>query len=252
MKDKSKSSSIAVLIPIYQAELTLEEKASLKQCVAVLNKYPAILVKPEKLDVTFIQKEYPDLQAVSFSDDYFTGTDAYNRLLVSIDFYKTFQTYEYVLIYQLDAFVFKDELEQWCQKGYDYIGAPSFHWSELDALPASEKDKFSNALSSRRLVLNGGLSLRKISSFIRYLNIYNRFYKPWKGNEDMLFSQDATRLIPMKLFLKLPSWQEALLFAFEKSPEASYELTGHKLPFGCHAWQRYDPQFWSKFIDIRV
>jgi len=82
------------------------------------------------------------------------------------------------------------------------------------------------------------------------LKIYNRFYPTWKGNEDMLFSLEATRLIPMKLFIRLPTWQQALRFAFEKSPAASYELTDHALPFGCHAWERYDPAFWQKFIEV--
>ena len=29
-----------------------------------------------------------------------------------------------MLIYQLDAFVFQDDLAYWCQQNYDYIGAP--------------------------------------------------------------------------------------------------------------------------------
>ncbi len=38
-------------------------------------------------------------------------------------FYKQFLNYEYILIYQLDAFVFKDELN-YCSQGIDYVGAP--------------------------------------------------------------------------------------------------------------------------------
>lgn len=30
------------------------------------------------------------------------------------------------MIYQLDAWVFNDELSSWCSLGYDYIGAPFF------------------------------------------------------------------------------------------------------------------------------
>jgi hypothetical protein len=25
-----------------------------------------------------------------------------------------------------------------------------------------------------------------------------------------------------------------------------YELNGHELPFGCHAWERYDRAFWEE------
>lgn len=219
--------------------------------MAVLQDYPVKIFKPRSLNLDHLKEEYPVLDLIAFDDMHFTGIDAYNKLLISIEFYRSFLPYEYMLIYQLDAFVFRDELLQWCRKGYDYIGAPSLHQTEFDALPASSGKEFAEALSSRRYVLNGGLSLRRIPAFIRYLNIYNRFYPAWAGNEDMLFSQEATRLFPMKLFLKLPSWQEALRFSFEKSPAATFELTNHGLPFACHAWERYDPQFWKSYIPVK-
>ena len=241
-------SLVAVVIPVYQANLTEAEQMSLRQCMHVLGNYPVIIVKPESLDLSAFRQQYPSLIFQSFDNSFFTNVDAYNRLMVSIDFYKTFTAYEYILIYQLDAFVFRDELKAWCAKGYDYIGAPSLHQPEFDTIPAESAQDFAHALSTQRVVLNGGLSLRRIPSFLRYLKIYNIFYPAWKGNEDMLFCQEATRLKPMKLFMKLPEWREALRFAFEKSPAASYELTNHQLPFACHAWERYNAAFWTPFI----
>ena len=243
--------SVAILIPVYRRELTSNEKESLGQCMKVLGNYPVFLVKPDGLSVEQITGEYPALKVCSFPDTYFTGTDSYNRLLISTAFYRPFLPYEYVLIYQLDAYVFKDELPYWCSQGLDYVGAPTIHKEEFDALPATEKEEFAQALSSHRLVFNGGLSLRRVAGMMRYLRIYNTFYPGWKGNEDMLFSLEATRLKPMKFFIKLPTWEQALRFSFEKSPAASYELTGHLLPFGCHAWERYDPEFWRNYIPRR-
>ena len=239
--------SAAVLIPIYKTTLGPTERASLAQCVSVLGKYPVLLVKPESLVLSDILQEFPTLRTEPFADHYFTGTDSYNQLLTSPDFYRRFAAYEHILIYQLDAYVFRDELPYWCAQGLDYLGAPGLHRAEYDSLPAEKAAQFADALSQNRLVFNGGLSLRRVSAMIRYLKIYNLFYPAWKGNEDMLFSREATRLLPMKPFLKLPTWQEALRFAFEKSPAASYELTNHKLPFGCHAGERYAPEFWKNF-----
>lgn len=243
-------SSVAVVIPVYQASMTDAEQISLRQCMNVLGNYPVIVVKPAALDLSAFKQQYPSLTFQSFDNSFFTGVDAYNRLMVSVDFYRAFTAYEYILIYQLDAFVFRDELQKWCGKGYDYIGAPSLHQPEFDCIPAESARDFAHALSTHRVVLNGGLSLRKISSFLRYLKIYNIFYPAWIGNEDMLFCQEATRLKPMKLFMNLPEWREALHFAFEKSPAASYELTDHQLPFACHAWERYDAAFWAPFIAV--
>lgn len=242
--------SVAVLVPLYQTALSLAERASLAQCLRVLGTYPIILIKPETLPVAPILNEFPTLRTQAFADHFFTGTDSYNTLLTSPDFYRNFTEYEYVLIYQLDAYVFRDELPYWCGQKLDYIGAPTVHQEAFDALPAGAEQEFARTLTTQRIVFNGGLSLRRVQGLIRYLNIYQRFYPVWQGNEDMLFSLEATRLIPMKLFIRLPTWQQALRFAFEKSPAASYELTQNQLPFGCHAWERYDPEFWQKFIAL--
>lgn len=242
--------SVAVLVPLYQMALSVAERASLDQCVRTLGAYPTILVKPEKLAVDLLLEDFPMLRTVSFPDHFFTGTDSYNKLLTSPDFYRRFVDYDYILIHQLDAYVFRDELPYWCGQKFDYVGAPTVHQEAYDALPAGAEQDFAQTLTSQRIVFNGGLSLRRVQGLIRYLKIYNRFYPAWQGNEDMLFSLEATRLIPMKLFIRLPTWQQALRFAFEKSPAASYELTDHALPFGCHAWERYAPAFWQEFIKI--
>ena len=248
MKGENQNPSVVIVIPIYQSVLSEAEKLSLRQCLKILGRYPVQVVKPQNLDISKLKEEFPSLEFISFDDSFFKGVDAYNKLLVSVDFYKTFSAYEFMLIYQLDAYVFKDELSEWCKKGFDYIGAPSLHQEKYNQLPAGSENIYAEALSANRFVLNGGLSLRKIPAFLRYLKIYNLFYPQWIGNEDMLFSQEATRLIPMKMFLKLPTWQQALYFAFEKSPAATYEITNHQLPFACHAWERYDPEFWKSFI----
>ena len=239
---------MVVLIPVYQTELTPSECLSLNQAMKVLSAYPIRLVKPETLDVSDLLINYPAIHAESFDDKYFRNVEGYNELMTSVGFYERFGSYEYLFIYQLDAFVFRDELAYWCGQRFDYIGSPTLHQPEFDALPATAKDYYAEKLSTRRFVLNGGLSLRRTKAFTRYLRIYNFFYPAWKGNEDMLFSQEATRLIPMKLFMKQPGWEQAIRFSFEKSPAASFELTSRKLPFACHAWERYDTSFWKPYI----
>ena len=41
---------------------------------------------------------------------------------------------------------------------------------------------------------------------------------------------------------------EALYFGFECVPRYCFELTGHQLPFGCHAWPKFDREFWEPYI----
>lgn len=245
-----KKPTVVVVIPIYQSELSNSELISLRQCMLVLGKYPITVMKPASLKLEAIEEKYPNITYESFDDQYFTGTTSYNQLLISQAFYERFSGFEYMLIYQLDAFVFRDELKKWCKAGYDYVGSPTLHQEQYNAYPASRSKLYAEALKSNRFVLNGGLSLRRIPAFIRYIKIYNFFYSPWLGNEDMLFSQEATRLLPMRMWMRKPAWNEALTFSFEKSPAAAYKITKEKLPFGCHAWEKYDPDFWRTFIPL--
>lgn len=226
MRDNSR---LAVIVPLYSFQLSENEIVSLNQVKTILDKYDIIAITPPNLSVN--NKYFTRTE--SFSPDFFTSIEAYNRLMLSPDFYRRFQDYEYILIYQLDAFVFSDQLSYFCNLGYDYIGAPWLHGI------------FNYIDSSHYLwhVGNGGLSLRRVESFIRILE--DR--KPLQGeqikNEDLFFSSivdDQFKVAPMEI---------ALQFSFERQVKKCFALNHNQLPFGCHAWSRYDLEFWKPYIE---
>jgi hypothetical protein len=265
----------AVVIPVYKDHLDIYEELSYRQCLKILRVYPIYLVTYRQLDVSVydrISNEYgKQIEKAYFSELFFKGVDAYNDLMMQRQFYKSFATYQYILIYQLDAFVFRDELSYWCGQGFDYIGAPIENpWFE------KHKEKDSKRVVWR--VGNGGFSLRKVEYFNKVLsrrlplmkmkiNNYFRFGElkkiaailGWentisyhvkskgKMNEDVFYSvylQDS--YVPPQL----PSVDTAALFAFEKSPSYMYKRNGQHLPFGCHAYLKYEyEQFWKKIIE---
>ena len=69
--------------------------------------------------------------------------------------------------------------------------------------------------------------------------------KEWQTNEDIFWSQSVPSLIPN---FRIPDVPTALKFAFEFELRTSYEMNQKELPFGCHAWERYDIDFWRPFI----
>lgn len=227
---------VAVVIPIYKEKLSALEEQSLRQCLSILGKHPIIFVAPQLLDLTFLTQWKKEINAIRFADEFFQSTKTYNKLLTNVGFYQAFHQFEYILIYQLDAYVFKDELLEWCAKSYDYVGAPKLRLHHID-----------QGYSCEPLMMNGGLSLRNVRAILRYIRVYNLFFSTWKANEDMMFSFTQKRAYPFRLMLKLPKWREALAFSIEKNPELSLKILG-KLPFGCHAWERYNPKFWEKYI----
>ena len=227
---------VAVVIPLYQTKLNPQEEVSLRQCVRILGKHPIIFVAPESLNLSFLSSFGITPKTIRFKDEYFKSTKTYNKLLTSTVFYEAFANYEYILIYQLDAYVFEDNLLAWCAKGYDYIGAPKLR-----------KHHLKGQTSCSPVLFNGGLSLRRVKPLLRYIKIYQLFFNEWLANEDAMFSFAQRRARPFRFLLRLPHWKEALCFAFEQNPKISYELLGD-LPFGCHAWERYNPTFWKQFI----
>lgn len=231
---------VAIVIPVYQKTLNKNEWKSLRQCKKILGHYPIIFVAPEGLKPDYFQ-EISNHSVQYFHPSYFENTSTYNQLLVSKQFYKCLKAFEYLLIYQLDAYVFRDELPIWCRYGYDYVGSPQLNDNHF------ENPNFRNTLT-KPLVLNGGFSLRKVRSILKLLTIYHLFYGNWPANEDTLFSFYHKRIWPLRFLFKLPTWQTALQFGFENDPEKCFELNKQQLPFGCHAWEKYNPEFWDRYI----
>lgn len=260
------STKAAVIIPVYKPEFSAYELISLAQCLKVLKDYPIIIVKPQALVVDNKVPGISTIQQISFDDRYFADIHGYNELMLSEEFYSKFSKYEYILIHQLDAFVFSDQLNEWCGRGYDYIGAPWLSRKKRSLLGRAANDiknylyvrynvknkdglpKIGKQLENR--VGNGGFSLRRVSKFLEHairdrqaIDQYLAMKHPW-FNEDIFWSIELNR---KKEQIKIPKMQEALQFAFETNPGIALELTGGRLPFGCHAWDKY-ADFWRPFF----
>lgn len=216
----------AVLIPVYRNELNWSEQISLQQCKRILNRYPVILIAPQTMKME--NKELSGLPVERFSQAFFDGISGYNRLMLSKEFYQRFERYEYILIYQLDAFVFSDQLQHFCKLGYDYIGAPWLHGQ-----------RHITGLERRYLYVgNGGFSLRKVSAFLGILN--EETVKGIAAPEDVFWASCKG--------LKVAPVETAVSFAFEAQVRKSFEWNRESLPFGCHAWLNYDFGFLRPYI----
>lgn len=244
-----KSNEVAVIIPIYKQNLSQHEEFCLKRNITVLKNYPIITVAPEKLKPKSDKKlEIDDIEY--FNDDYFKDIKGYNKLMLSKEFYSRFINYKYVLICQLDVFIFRDSLNEWCKMDYDYIGAPwinkPFFLFQYVLLKAGVLSAL-QMLFTRNIyntVGNGGLSLRKVSTFLNSIN-QSKQSQIWKANEDIYWSFFAKT---NGRILKKPSAREAAKFCIELSPEKIMKKQNFNLPMGIHAWDKYNPEFWEQYI----
>src|SRR4029453_4610809 len=117
-----------VVVPVYKAQPSAREAVSWARCLEVFPTTPIARGPPEGLDVAAYLRPEPQearpIHVVRFDPGFFHSTETYSRLLISAAFYRAFASYEFILVHQLDVFVFRDELADWCTRGYDYIGAP--------------------------------------------------------------------------------------------------------------------------------
>lgn len=250
---------VVILIPAYKEKINHFEEISLRQCFKILKKHPITLICPEGLDISCYKAIIPDIKFDFLDSKWFKSDQAYSKLLIADTLYRKYSDYQFIMIYHLDAFVFRDELTYWCNKNYDYIGAPWFK-----GFHRPKKNKFIG-------VGNGGFSLRKTKSCLKASLIYKRkgildkikfldfkakiFFLSgllgiketnYVGHPDLFWGIFANRNLE---WFKVPDPNEALKFSFEINPRLIFKLNSHRLPFGCHAWPRYDLNFWKPFIE---
>ena len=253
---------VAVVIPFYKDQISAYEEIALKQCEKILADHPKIAIKPVNFDLPDVAKEVNFQNTISFDHRYFKSISGYNRLMLSAEFYKAFLDYEYILIYQMDCFVFSDQLHFWCSQNWDYIGAPwikkTYHKSpfELQLLNLKQgiasrfnfaDNNIPNQYQLDNQVGNGGFSLRCVRKFHdlsilmkplidHYLSSEGNLY-----NEDVFWSLEVNR---ESRVLNIPNSETALKFAVEVPSIKIEHLKTEDLPFGCHDWDRY-ADYWQ-------
>lgn len=244
---------IAVVIPFYKAEFNPLEERSLYQCNKVLKDYDIIFALPEGLE---IKQKPSSVKIEEFDSEYFKNISGYNKLMLSPEFYERFLAYDYILIYQLDSFVFRDELKLWCEKGYDYIGAP---WIATRNFISSLLKPFnSSSIKKRKPIFykvgNGGFSLRKTKSFFEIstkLGTEIEQQLARKGeiytNEDVFWSLKVPEFFPD---FAIPDYKEAVGFAIDRKPKIALKINKHELPFGCHGIDKPKVRdFWEPIVE---
>ena len=264
-----KRQRVCVTIPVYQDKISAYEQIAMDQCFKVLGDYDIIFIVPVRLQFFIAQHPYcvsGKAKYITFDNDFFADIPGYNKLMKSAVFYKSLLSYEFFLIYQLDAFVFRDELMEWCDRGYDNIGAPLFdghdHAKPSSAIVGQGNGGFClrnvNACytvvtSLRRLNYkkvytdNNAPGLRKIYRYIKHNLVYNYSLYPFQPiiNEDLFWTEVVPAAFPV---FNVPEPLNSIPFSFEVNPDVLFELNGMMLPFGCHAWWRYNFDFWKPHI----
>lgn len=256
--------TVNIVVPIYKTQLSDDDKLSLDRLVGVLGDFETTVVHPEGLDLAQVKERYPKFEYKAFDPRFFAGKLGYNDFMLSVEFYEAFLDWDYILIYQTDAFVFRNELQAWCDKGYDYIGAPwlfkdwhrTYVYLELSGIKSAYL-KWRKGITERKIargkVGNGGFSLRRPRTHYDFLLAHAELAEFYKSKathpryyEDVFWAVEPVR---QGADFKIPKSAEAIYFSFDQYPDLGYQVTDHVLPFGCHGFnKRKAKSFWKPLI----
>jgi len=270
-----------IIIPVHKTNLDDDEALSLNHVITILGHFPIYFVKPRTLRLN----NYPNnnLKCINFDDQYFKSIDGYNKLLTSLKLFRAFKQFTHMLIYQLDSLVFKDELLMWSKKNYDYIGSPWFKGylptenskeivgvgnggfslrSIKKSISILQRLRLARLFDKikRKLISVGFLKAQRKLSYIESV-----YFRLLKIKSDSCF---INKLINQETFNEDGFWSiwvantfrdyivapidEATRFGFEVNPSTLYFLNNSTLPFGCHAWRKYEYEtFWINHIKIQ-
>ena len=266
---------LVIIIPIYKTNLDKEEIISLHSLKKGSLDYDIKIIggKNQRKSHPIITQYLPsyDVSFEEFDAEYFISKQSYSRLLLSKEFYSRFEQFKYIMIFQLDSLWIGGDLNVLLKEEIHYLGAP---WIK------------ETVHTKRLLIGNGGFSLRRTSSFIRwlerdcilpskkwkiYLNssvLYAVFYfflivfysiKQGRISKEsiileygMLIGQAEDVIISRYMKqrgLQNLGIEEALKFSFESDPEKCFELSNRVLPLGSHGWSKYNLNFWIKEVN---
>ena len=267
-----KSHDCIVVIPTHKATMTSEEERSFRNTLDVLHDWDIALLLPSDVSQdnydTIRLEDKSKFSIVTARSGWMGSIEKYNHMALSPEFYRTFKTYKYLLICHLDAWVFRDDLQRWIDKDYDYIGAPWFLGCEGSNAPLEKLmcpqggnggfslrkvDKMIELTTKRKRKLNFELFVKGFKFLFknrRYdlLKIYLRscrevlqdvdaFQKKYNVYEDALISVFYS-MLDKSLSVAPP--EEAMYFATEvNSEEILNTKLGWTLPFAIHGYDKY-------------
>ena len=216
---------VCIVIPIYKDNgldnpLLYDEVESIYHTIKLMHKYDIYFLCNHNLNISFY-KQFN----IKFKYYEFYNVKDYNKMCLDYKFYEMFNNYKYMLICQPDAYIFKDELLYWCNKGYDYYGSLILCDDNYKFIHTDENI---NIYDYKNISFNGGFSLRNI----------NTFYNVCLNNKELIsknkINEDVFICFYLKNKLNIITIEDSIKFGAEIQIKSVYPKYYNDYPFGCH------------------
>ncbi len=186
---------------------------------------------------------------------------AYNKLMISPFIFNALNAHSHILIHEPDSIVLKNDLHYWCEQDFDYIGAPWFASDLADDFQFKATGNFGLSLiktNTANTLFADNPRWFSVSMIVRDLlrglrgqkDAFKRALKSMGSSGrlsgahhlyldhcDIFWSYLVPKVAP---HLRIAPPEKAIFFSWEKHPQKCLTICKGKLPFGIHAWSRYD------------
>lgn len=263
---------VIVVVPIHRRELSEDEEVCLWRCSGMLAPWRKYFLAPAGLALDGLEERYGFDGTIERASCFFGSQWTYNWMMLDHQLYALFEPYRFVLVHQLDAFLFRRNLEEFLALDFDYFGAPWPHWFSTRALGGPIGAVGNGGLSLRSVEKSKNALLRCIDAPADLLRagipgpgglgtFYNkaellarsgrfrdrafrRVLLNWQSNEDIFWALVAPRI---GVGFRAAPLDVAAQFAIDLDPE---EFLGNpidsELPFGCHGWASNAAPLWMR------
>lgn len=259
-----------IVVPVHKAVPTALETVSLRQLGKIMVGRNIVLVSPKGIDTQIYKRLIAGAEDLKVEPHWMASIKAYNRMMISPLLYTSLQDYSHMLLHEPDAILLSDDLDFWCAQPFDYIGAP---WLRQD------DSEFGASLAAGA---NGGLSLCNLAAMRRVTTSWQRWHS-WRhvmgdlfegvrGDTfklrrgllaaypggllrgahrfyatgwDLFFTCVVPPLVPD---FRLAPPDVCVRFAWELASFICIRYTDGDLPFGLHAWAKYDFEFLRPYM----
>ncbi len=190
--------------PIWKPRLDAAELANVHRSLSTASRHCVQFLAPEGLNLDFYLSEFPDVSVRQIEERHLRSVSDYNALMLSSGLYDTYGKFDFLVLVQTDAVLIRD-LSALNLVDKDYVGAPWIQGVKYRriagrlalSIPGSQENPLSPGRIVSRLagctawVGNGGLSIRRVSSFsdtCRAMEHLVPRYLKSNLNEDVVFS----------------------------------------------------------------
>jgi hypothetical protein len=125
-----------VVIPVFHTAWHPIEHQLIRRATKQLAEFSLVFVCADDRNSDHLTSEFPECAVYRFNPTFFTDRQEFVRLLLSPDFYEQFRWSEYILLYEPNTYIVKNQLRYWCKQGHDYVTDPT------GSLSLRDVDKF--------------------------------------------------------------------------------------------------------------